>query len=382
VKNFDLTVAPLIPACTGLILGIAISFSADQYLHLGFYIFWFATFSLFLYFFKTILFKKDNLTFHLTLLFAMFFCGGAIFQINKMLINSLLLELSGHEATLITDDYFYDSGKNLITRVDEISENITTGRYPCKILLNLSSISPAFSRCSVTLFLRKNFLQIGDIVILRQFKILPGSKMDFRQGNLGLIFYTPGKTKLRKFGSNNLSIRQSLNIIKRNLCFKILSRMSELTRSFYGLIFLGYKQSEVPVNLRAPFQTWGISHYLARSGLHLTIFSYFCLLIFMTLPLGLFWRYGIAIIVSLLYYFLTYSSVSFLRAELMFLMGVFSKIFLRRNQQLHFLILTCMLILLFNPYQLFGLDFQLSFALVFSLLLVSKLIEKESSKSS
>lgn len=382
MKNFDLIIAPLIPACTGLILGISMSLAADQYLHFGFYIFWFATFSLFLYFFKKKLFKKDNLTYHLMLLFSMFFCGGSIFQVNKMLINSLMKELSDHESTLITDDYFYDSGKNIITRVDEVSENISGSRYPCKILLNLSSVSSAFSRWNVTLFLRKNFLQIGDIVILRQFKLFPGSNLDFRLGNLGLIFYTPGKTKLRKFGSTHLSIRQSLNIIKRKLCFKILSRMSELTRSFYGLIFLGYRQSEVPINLREPFQTWGISHYLARSGLHLTIFSYFCLLIFMALPLGLFWRYGIAIAVSLLYYFLTYSSVSFLRAELMFLMGVFSKIFLRRNQQLHFLVLTCMLILLFNPYQLFGLDFQLSFALVFSLLLVSKVIEKESQKIS
>jgi competence protein ComEC len=227
------------------------------------------------------------------------------------------------------------------------------------------------------LFLRNNFLRIGDFVVLQNFSLLPPSNSDLRQGSLGLVFYQPGKTRLWKYRPLSLSFKHRLNIFKRKLCSKILHKMSDLTKSFYGLIFLGYRQKEVPVNLRLPFQAWGVSHYLARSGLHLTIFSYFCFFIFMLLPLGLWWRYCVAICISLIYYFLTYVSVSFLRAELMFVMGMLAKMFLQRSHQLHFLVLTCMLILLFNPYQVFALDFQLSFALVFSLLLVSSRLSRE-----
>ena len=363
LKKFNFIAAPLIPACVGFITGLVVCYFSASFFSLYFCLFWFFTTTLFVYHFRQSLFTHSGLLYNVLQFYIFMFCGGVVFRTNDLLVTTLVAEMTNRSC-------------DLVTRVDEISQN-TEGTYPHRAILDLGQTSAAFYNRHLILFLRNNFLHIGDFVVLQEFTLLPASHSDLRQGCLGLVFYQPGKTRLWKYKALALSLKQRLNLFKRKLCTSILNKMSNLTKSFYGLIFLGYRQKEVPTNLREPFQVWGISHYLARSGLHLTIFSYFCFFVFMLLPVSVGWRYFVAICISFVYYLLTYVSVSFLRAELMFLMGMFAKIFLRRGHQLHFLVLTCMLILLFNPYQLFALDFQLSFSLVFALLIVSNLLSWE-----
>lgn len=355
---------PLFPVCIGLILGIIVAYFGAFWQNPLFSIYFgslgFIASTVFLRHFSQSLLLARPLIYH-ALQVQLFFCVGIIiWNMQSLLVASLTESITTNT-------------RNVFAVVDDISEN-AEGRYPFRVTLNLTPSSVAFYGKNLTLFLYKNFLKIGDSVVLQDFTLLPANLTDLKNGCLGMIFYQPQKTYLRKYRAFNLSFLHRLSIFKRKLCKRILNKMSELTRSFYGLIFLGYRQREVPVSLRELFQAWGISHYLARSGLHLTIFSYFCFFIFFLLPFGLFWRYLVAVAISVVYYLLTYASVSFLRAELMFVMAMFAKIFLRQSQQLHFLILTCMLVLLFNPYQLFALDFQLSFSLVFALLMVASFL--------
>jgi predicted membrane metal-binding protein len=130
-------------------------------------------------------------------------------------------------------------------------------------------------------------------------------------------------------------------------------------------ITLGDKEAlkTSPVEYRALFQYWGISHYLARSGLHIsTIMLLIMLICTYTIPLASV-RLAVALLFSLLFSLLSYNSISYIRA-----LGFVSLILIGglRKRTTHALVLFAFVlsaILLHSPHALAALDFQLSFLL-------------------
>lgn len=355
---------PFLPSLLGLILGI--TFACYSKMDLGFYFFWQIVSFAFLFLFAKIFLRQAPHWFLIMQVVCFFWTGCLIFKMHDFANDVLFQNLKNAQQKII------------VATVDDVSF-YPQNRYRFKVFLNLSSEGSSFLGRHLVLFLRKDFMQVGDRVVLRDVGIKSSKIMDLKDGCLGTIFYRPKKTKLSVYSGQQLSFKQQLNVFKKKLSTKIMSKLTLLTQSFYGLIFLGYRQKEVAVSLRDSFQNWGVSHQLARSGLHLTMFAYFGFFIFMLMPLGLFWRLLSALVVTLIYYALTYSSISFLRAEMMFVLSILAKIFSEQSSQMHFWSIAAMIILSFNPYQVFALDFQLSFALVFGLLFISqKMLERES----
>lgn len=165
-------------------------------------------------------------------------------------------------------------------------------------------------------------------------------------------------------------------IEKRNdLIEKAQKKLSPVTFTLFSSIFWGKKElnQRYMEPIKDQFKIWGIVHYLARSGLHVILFIILWNWIFMFLPI----RFGLkqvflaSIIIG--YYMLSWPSVSFIRSIISF---IFYKICLFNDLQiniLHILSLTCILVLIINPFQLFFLDFQLSFGLTFALAWLSEL---------
>ncbi len=111
----------------------------------------------------------------------------------------------------------------------------------------------------------------------------------------------------------------------------------------------------------------GTSHLLARSGLHVAL----CLLLWRfllgVLPIPLFMQNLLLLCFALLYGALTRPSISFLRGLAIFVLYTAGSLLGRRLQFLHLLTFCCLCILLWNPYHLFFLDFQLTFGITFAL---------------
>lgn len=160
------------------------------------------------------------------------------------------------------------------------------------------------------------------------------------------------------------------------------SIFSQSTHALFSSLFLGYKWSEPIEKNRetfSHFKFWGISHYIARSGLHLAIliFLWQCMLSYIPLP----WRtkQWILIMGSLLYLLSTWSSTSFMRALANF---IISRLFAYGKESVHFihtLSLTALLMLMSNPTLLFFLDFQLSFGMTLALAWINNIdIQKKS----
>lgn len=153
---------------------------------------------------------------------------------------------------------------------------------------------------------------------------------------------------------------------------RLISKSKTLLGGYVGslvnTLFLGARDANPNFELRESFNRWGIAHYLARSGLHIVILMYAWLTLFSYLPIHLFVRRLLALLLALFYYVLTIPSISFTRAIVLFLFINSALLFKRKAHGLHILTVICFLTLLANPFHLFFLDFQLTFALTYSLI--------------
>lgn len=145
--------------------------------------------------------------------------------------------------------------------------------------------------------------------------------------------------------------------------------MSPQTFRLFSLIFLGKRllNKQPTERIKQHFNTWGVTHYLARSGLHMVIFALIWYMILNLLPFHQRYKHIILLFLSIIYYLLSWQSVSFCRAFIQFLLYKTCVLLFTDAHVLHILTITCLAVLLYNPMQLFFLDFQLSFGLTFAL---------------
>ncbi len=145
--------------------------------------------------------------------------------------------------------------------------------------------------------------------------------------------------------------------------------LNRQTFSLFATIFLGEREliKRNKESLEGPFKKWGIVHYLARSGLHLVLIVSLCEFLLRCIPIAFMVKQIILLLSVLIYFFLTWSSVSFIRALLIFFMYTYCLLSRTPNHFLHALALCCFILLLINPLYILFLDFQLSFGLTFAL---------------
>ncbi len=165
------------------------------------------------------------------------------------------------------------------------------------------------------------------------------------------------------------SLRHWLWNQKKQLLLGLEEKLSPDGFRFFSSLFLGnraYIKNELE-KTNDQFKTWGISHFLARSGLHLVLFIFIWQAVFCLIPLPFLIKQIIMLLLSCIYFVFTWTSAPFTRSFALF---IFSKICLFNKTPfnvLHYLILVCFIFLLYCPLYLFFLDFQLSFALTFAL---------------
>jgi len=152
--------------------------------------------------------------------------------------------------------------------------------------------------------------------------------------------------------------------------------LSKTTFTYFSLIFLGNKQHIIIDDLRKTFNYWGLSHYLARSGLHIVLFIIIWQFILSLIPINFFLKRLLLLLICIIYNFLSWYSIPFARAYFAFLLIETGRLCNRQTYYLHILTLICTLILLFNPMQLFFLDFQLTFALTFALVWIGRILQR------
>jgi len=166
-----------------------------------------------------------------------------------------------------------------------------------------------------------------------------------------------------------ISFARWLHTKKENILHSLHNKLSKNTFPLFSSLFLGNKtqcKKELETTTDQ-FKTWGISHYLARSGLHLIVFILLWELILRFIPITFWIKQFIMLLLSLLYFLLSWPSLSFMRALNTFILYKCCILFKKQTHFIHLLTIVCFITLLLNPIQLLFLDFQLSFALTFAL---------------
>lgn len=145
--------------------------------------------------------------------------------------------------------------------------------------------------------------------------------------------------------------------------------LSQLSQTLYVSIFCGKKiKSETTTKMKELFQYWGISHHLARSGLHLIILISLLLFLLSFVPCSSAKKQWLIVVLLCIYYLTTYSSVAFMRAFCMYIFYTICRQLYIPINPAHILLVTTLLILTINPHHLFFLDFQLSFSITLLIL--------------
>jgi len=161
------------------------------------------------------------------------------------------------------------------------------------------------------------------------------------------------------------SLMRTIAHIKKRTLSQLANKLSRPTCALFSAMFLGNTHTTTKEYraIKNNFLVWGITHYLARSGLHLIIF----LLIWSTLcnflQISYIYKQFLLIMISSLYFILSWPTISFIRAFLLLLLYKACSIAKVPNNLLHLLSLITLFTLWNNPIQLFFLDFQLSFGL-------------------
>lgn len=132
------------------------------------------------------------------------------------------------------------------------------------------------------------------------------------------------------------------------------------------------EKTDLTPELKAMYGAAGVSHVLALSGLHVGILS--CILLWLFYPLT-YLKHGRKILAFLvvcllwLFAFISGLSSSVVRAVVMYSLYTFASFCSEeRFSGMHSLVLAAFLMLIYNPFFLFDISFQLSFTAVFSIL--------------
>lgn len=205
------------------------------------------------------------------------------------------------------------------------------------------------------------------IIFNEDITLIPSSKITVRiDFNDEVLSHFKSEYSLYGFASNitvnKLSDNRSLNYIiyksREFICESMPFKSSDTSHFIQGII-LGKKDDISGVFLNM-FNTIGLSHFMALSGLHLILaaaFSDFILMFFLSSYRV---RSVVSLIVVLAFTFVSGFSVSCVRAAIMMAIYYLGRLFGKIPDSLTSLSISCYAILLVTPYNLGSISFLLS----------------------
>lgn len=268
-----------------------------------------------------------------------------------------------------------------------------TGQYHIGTIISIPEKKTRSVACNVKLSLPKNkkvvlyfeqtsnalHLQPGDEIVfyskLEPFKNF-GNPDDFDYPRFMKIRGFSGTgyiaaTDWQKTGNRSNSITYvSQRIRSKALIFYNSIELSGDAQAFISALTIGYK-NDLSENIQEAFRASGAAHVLAVSGLHVGIIYLVISVIFSFLGrrgIAYILRQCLVIIVLWAYVFIAGMTASVVRAAIMLTIYCVGNIYKRKGFTLNTLCAAAFLILIYRPFTLFDISFQMSFGAVASIL--------------
>lgn len=187
------------------------------------------------------------------------------------------------------------------------------------------------------------------------------------RGVMGLIITHPESIVRLESFRTSFNFRRHFYILRENISTRISSLIEEQPAKFLIAILLGKKEGLSP-EVKEDFQNSGVAHVLAISGLHVGFIVLVIMILLSFLPISFRGQNILTILFLIFYVFLTGANPPVVRASLMvslYLIGINLE---RRPDIYNTVFTSALVILLFQPQQLFWVGFQFSFIAVLSIL--------------
>ena len=195
--------------------------------------------------------------------------------------------------------------------------------------------------------------------------------------SVNTYYYTNNLGYYSSVNSSDISIvsgTQNLDEVVRNKVKTLLfTNLSYDNANFSYAVLFGDKSLVKEITYQY-FSASGIAHILAVSGLHIGFLVIVVLFLFRSIKLNKKLQFAILFIILLFYSYLCGFSPSVVRASIMALTLLFSKLIGEQNDNLSSLSFAGIFILIISPIQLFTAGFLLSFTSVFCIFLLYPLL--------
>ena len=170
---------------------------------------------------------------------------------------------------------------------------------------------------------------------------------------------------------NNCNI---INTLANNINLRIKTNIEEMVPEKYSGIFTGLilgNTDNIEEKIKENFNIANISHVLAISGMHITYIIIGVEIILKNL-LGKLKTRVVIIVVLMAYMFITGFSPSIVRASIMGILLIFSKISHRRNDIWTQISLSLLILLIYNPFLITNVGLQLSYLGTIGIIIFNK----------
>lgn len=173
----------------------------------------------------------------------------------------------------------------------------------------------------------------------------------------------------RKNIFNTFKIKEIYIISKnKNLYYKLKNYLIKRCENNYLKTFILGDTTSIDYDVLSSYRTLGISHLLAISGMHISLFSTFILKLLEILKLNNKKRYFITNLILIFYLFLVGFSPSILRAVLFFFLYTLNKLYNLKMKNLEIFLLTLSISIIVNPHFIYNVAFY--YSLTISLFLI------------
>lgn len=297
--------------------------------------------------------------------------GILAFTLHMYLFKKNQLQLSGHYLYLV--GIVTDKKILAHTRYQEfLTVKLEGGKHE-KLFTGqrLDAQIGVYSQCTSN-------TSLGDKILLKKISIKPTSKtispddVSLAKQNIAATIFISNTWQCRILEKEHNSIWFKLWEWREKTYNRLIKKLSPINGAYVGLLFFGNKQHTAITQLQDVFSYWGLSHYLARSGLHIVLLISMWFIFLRFIPIHIKLKNLILCLFLILYLICSWDSTSFLRALFVFLLTQGGLWLERETETLYLLSIICIGMTLHNPLLIFYLDFQLTFGLTFGLLSFSK----------
>ena len=190
-----------------------------------------------------------------------------------------------------------------------------------------------------------------------------------RKGIYAAANVYPGQVKVLGTGRINPFVKAALSIKDR------MKTIIEGTMKYPGTVLLKGillgERGDVPEDIKEVFTRTGTVHILAISGLHVGLVIFIFLMLFRSVRIPRKIRAMLTIAVIIAYALLTGGRPPVIRASIIAIAVLSGMVINRESDLLNSLSLAALIILAFNPLELFDSGFQLSFAAVLAIIFLA-----------